>query len=67
MPRVLTTRCCLCTTTATDCAGGHYTAHVRQPDARWLLYNDAAVSIVEERTVLRERPYLLFYERVAQQ
>lgn len=44
-------------------AGGHYTANVRQPDGRWLLYNDAYVSFVEERRVLQERPYLLFYER----
>jgi hypothetical protein len=36
---------------------------VRQPDGRWLLYNDAHVSFVEERRVLQERPYLLFYER----
>lgn len=48
---------------AIHAAGGHYTANVRQPDGRWLLYNDAHVSFVEERRVLQERPYLLFYER----
>jgi ubiquitin C-terminal hydrolase len=44
-------------------AGGHYTAHVHQPDGRWLHFNDAQVTAVPEAAVLAERPYLLVYEK----
>lgn len=45
-------------------AGGHYTAHVRQPNGAWLLMNDAEVMVVKEPRVLNDTPYLLMYERV---
>ncbi len=45
-------------------AGGHYTSDVLQPDGRWLRFNDAVVDLVAEGTVLVEKPYLLFYQRV---
>ncbi len=45
-------------------AGGHYTSDVLQPDGRWLRFNDAVVDLVAEGTVLAEKPYLLFYQRV---
>lgn len=46
------------------CTGGHYTAHVRQPNGTWLLMNDAEVMLVKEPRVLNDTPYLLMYERV---
>lgn len=46
------------------CTGGHYTAHVRQPNGTWLLMNDAEVMVVKEPRVLNDTPYLLMYERV---
>ena len=45
-------------------AGGHYTADVLQGEGRWLRFNDAVVDMVSEKTVLLEKPYLLFYQRV---
>lgn len=45
-------------------AGGHYTADVLQGDGKWLRFNDAVVDMVNEKAVLAERPYLLFYQRV---
>ncbi|EFJ51647.1 hypothetical protein VOLCADRAFT_120420 [Volvox carteri f. nagariensis] len=47
-------------------AGGHYIADVQQPDGCWLRFNDEHVLLVSEGDVLRERPYLLFYQRVPQ-
>lgn len=44
--------------------GGHYTADVLQGEGRWLRFNDAVVDMVSEKTVLLEKPYLLFYQRV---
>ncbi|KAJ9519570.1 hypothetical protein QJQ45_000651 [Haematococcus lacustris] len=45
-------------------AGGHYTADVLQPEGRWLRFNDAQVDMISLDTVLSEKPYLLFYQRI---
>jgi ubiquitin C-terminal hydrolase len=37
-----------------------------QPDGSWLRFNDAVVEIVSQETVLAEKPYLLFYQRIHQ-
>lgn len=46
-------------------ASGHYTADVRQPDGRWLRFDDGHVTPASQQQVLVQRPYLLFYQRVA--
>lgn len=43
--------------------GGHYSAHVQQPDGRWLHFNDAAVSPVSLHHVLSEKTYVLVYQK----
>ena len=44
-------------------SSGHYTADVRQPDAKWLRFDDTQVSVVPQARVLDERSaYLLFYQ-----
>jgi ubiquitin C-terminal hydrolase len=45
-------------------AGGHYTAHVQQPDGRWLDFNDAEVSGIKQENVLNQRAYMLLYQRL---
>jgi ubiquitin carboxyl-terminal hydrolase 10 len=49
-----------------DPSAGHYTADCRQPDGRWLRFDDANVSEAPINRVLQEQAYLLFYKRVAQ-
>ena len=45
--------------------GGHYVAYTLDERHGWLYYNDAASpKRVDEQAVLRQCPYLLFYERV---
>lgn len=44
--------------------GGHYSAHVHQPDGRWLHFNDANVSPVSLQQVLAERTYVLVYQKL---
>ncbi|KAI8476778.1 MAG: hypothetical protein J3K34DRAFT_400419 [Monoraphidium minutum] len=44
-------------------SSGHYSAHVQQPDGRWLHFNDAAVSPVSLHQVLQERTYVLVYQK----
>lgn len=44
---------------------GHYTADCRQPDGRWLRFDDAVVSVVPINQVLQEHTYVLFYKRVS--
>lgn len=46
-------------------SGGHYTADCRQPDGRWLRYDDAQVSVVGQTRVLHDQAYVLFYKRMA--
>lgn len=46
-------------------SSGHYTADVRQPDDSWLRFDDGNVFQVKQQEVLTNRPYLLFYQRVA--
>ena len=44
-------------------SSGHYTADVRQPDSKWLRFDDTQVSVVPQARVLDERAaYLLFYQ-----
>ena len=44
-------------------SSGHYPADVKQPDSRWLHFDDTNVSIVPLSRVLDERSaYLLFYQ-----
>lgn len=45
---------------------GHYTADVQQLDGQWLRFDDGSVFAVDKQTVLSDRPYLLFYQRVKQ-
>eukprot|EP00798_Chlamydomonas_sp_ICE-L_P001434 gene1434-32807_t len=47
-----------------NAAGGHYTADAVQHNGQWLHFNDAAVEVVSKDTVLSEKPYLLFYQRM---
>jgi ubiquitin carboxyl-terminal hydrolase 10 len=49
-----------------DPSAGHYTADCRQPDGRWLRFDDAVVSVVPINRVLQEQAYVLFYKRVTQ-
>ena len=44
---------------------GHYVAYVRDEHHGWLLYNDSPPETkkVASSTVLKQRPYMLFYER----
>lgn len=44
-------------------SSGHYTADVRQPDLKWLRFDDTQVSVVPQARVLDDRAaYLLFYQ-----
>lgn len=44
-------------------ASGHYTADVRQPDGKWLRFDDADLSAVSlARVVDDNKAYLLFYQ-----
>jgi ubiquitin carboxyl-terminal hydrolase 10 len=44
-------------------ASGHYTADVRQPESRWLRFDDAELSVVPlARVVDDAKAYLLFYQ-----
>ncbi|KAI7836053.1 hypothetical protein COHA_010084 [Chlorella ohadii] len=46
-------------------AAGHYTADVKQPGGQWMRFDDGQVFFVSQQQVLVQRPYLLFYQRVA--
>ncbi len=44
-------------------AAGHYTADVRQPDGKWLRFDDAdLMSVPLARVVDDNKAYLLFYQ-----
>lgn len=44
-------------------AAGHYTADVRQPDTKWLRFDDADLAAVPlARVVDDNKAYLLFYQ-----
>jgi len=44
------------------CTSGHYIAYVRRSN-KWWLANDSVVRPVDEKTVLSQNPYMLFYQR----
>lgn len=44
--------------------GGHYTAHVRNPNGTWYEYNDTRVIKLRENKVITKDSYCLFYRRV---
>lgn len=46
-------------------AAGHYTADVKQLGGQWMRFDDGQVFFVSQQQVLVQRPYLLFYQRVA--
>lgn len=43
---------------------GHYYCYVRVNGNEWYLFNDHSVRKVEESIVLKQTPYLLFYEKI---
>jgi len=43
---------------------GHYYSFVRLSHDNWYAMNDSSVSKINERTVLQQAPYMLFYEKV---
>lgn len=43
---------------------GHYYCYVRAPNNIWYLFNDTSVKKVDQSEVLKQSPYLLFYEKV---
>jgi hypothetical protein len=43
---------------------GHYICYVRLGDGRWAKCDDGRVEETDEETVLAQKAYLLFYERV---
>ena len=43
---------------------GHYYCYVRVSDNNWYCFNDDSVRKVEESKVLKQTPYLLFYEKI---
>lgn len=44
---------------------GHYVSYVRLLDGRWCKCDDGRVETTDEATVLKQKAYLLFYERDA--
>ncbi len=43
---------------------GHYYCHVKNSNDMWYTMNDSWVSKTNEKSIMQETPYLLFYERV---
>lgn len=43
---------------------GHYYCYVRVSDNNWYCFNDDSVRKVDESKVLKQTPYLLFYEKI---
>lgn len=43
---------------------GHYYCYVRVNDNHWYCFNDDTVKKVDESAVLKQNPYLVFYEKV---
>ena len=44
---------------------GHYVSYVRLLDGRWCKCDDGRIEETDEATVLKQKAYLLFYERDA--
>ena len=43
---------------------GHYVAYVKLPDNTWVLCNDGRVSVSSEKEAMKQKAYILFYERI---
>ncbi|KAL3943828.1 MAG: hypothetical protein SGBAC_002079 [Bacillariaceae sp.] len=43
--------------------GGHYTAHILDDDGQWYYYDDSRMTKAEEKEVLTEAAYVLYYRR----
>lgn len=44
---------------------GHYYSYIKAPNGMWHCMNDSSVSKSNEREVLRQQAYILFYKKVA--
>ena len=49
----------------TNSTSGHYTANVRQPNGKWLCFDDSNVTMIPLSKVLEEAAYLLIYQLTA--
>ncbi|KAG9135380.1 hypothetical protein Leryth_007158, partial [Lithospermum erythrorhizon] len=47
-----------------EASKGHYTADARQPDGRWLRFDDASVATININKVLHDQAYVLFYKQL---
>jgi ubiquitin C-terminal hydrolase len=43
--------------------GGHYTAYVKNPNGKWYHYNDTNVTEIDEKHVVSQKGYVLFYRK----
>ena len=44
--------------------GGHYTASVKNANKNWYLYNDTNVDLLEEKNVISNQSYCLFFRKI---
>jgi ubiquitin carboxyl-terminal hydrolase 8 len=43
--------------------GGHYTAHIKNANGKWYIFNDTHVSEIKEENVISAHSYCLFYRK----
>jgi ubiquitin C-terminal hydrolase len=43
--------------------GGHYTAYVKNPNGKWYHYNDTNVTEIDEKHIVSQKGYVLFYRK----
>lgn len=43
---------------------GHYFSYVRASNNDWYIFNDHSVKKTDKHVVLKQKPYLLFYEKL---
>ena len=43
--------------------GGHYTAYVKNSNAKWYHFNDTNVNEIEEQHIISPKAYCLFYRK----
>jgi ubiquitin C-terminal hydrolase len=43
--------------------GGHYTAYVKNPNGKWYHYNDTSVTEIDEKQIVSQKGYVLFYRK----
>ena len=46
-----------------NCNGGHYTAYVKNANNKWYEFNDTLVNEIQEKNVISEKSYCLFYRK----